>query len=236
MECKFCHKTFSSKSNLNAHQKKSKYCLKIQGIDPNYEHDCKNCGKKFPTSNGLKRHLKICVKNNILLERYNNLKETTNSYSQEIIKLKSQLVEKDRYFEILRNDYKELVDKYVTNAQERVKLLTKKYVRKQPRMKFSERNVIYILTTALLKKERRYILGKAENLTNRLSTYNKSDEHEVVYYKSCGDKESMKIVENMVFRTLDKYRERANRERFILPEDEEIKLFCDSINKCIDFF
>jgi hypothetical protein len=124
----------------------------------------------------------------------------------------------------------------VTNAQERVKLLTKKYVRKQPRMKFSERNVIYILTTALLKKERRYILGKAENLTNRLSTYNKSDEHEVVYYKSCGDKESMKIVENMVFRTLDKYRERANRERFILPEDEEIKLFCDSINKCIDFF
>jgi hypothetical protein len=103
-------------------------------------------------------------------------------------------------------------------------------------MQFSERNVIYILTTALLKKERRYILGKAENLTNRLSTYNKSDEHEVVYYKSCGDKESMKIVENMVFRTLDKYRERANRERFILPEDEEIKLFCDSINKCIDFF
>ena len=28
-----------------------------------------------------------------------------------------------------------------------------------------------------MKKERRYILGKAENLTNRLSVYNKSDEH-----------------------------------------------------------
>ena len=26
------------------------------------------------------------------------------------------------------------------------------------------------------------ILGKAENLTNRLFVYNKSDEHEVIYY------------------------------------------------------
>ena len=40
--------------------------------------------------------------------------------------------------------------------------------------------VVYILTNKLMKKERRYILGKATNLTNRLSTYNKSDEHEVV--------------------------------------------------------
>ena len=46
-------------------------------------------------------------------------------------------------------------------------------------MQYKETNVIYILTTKLLKKERRYILGKATNLTNRLSTYNKSDEHDV---------------------------------------------------------
>ena len=46
-----------------------------------------------------------------------------------------------------------------------------------------------------MKKERRYILGKAENLINRLSVYNKSDEHEVVYFGSCGDEETM----NMVF-------------------------------------
>jgi len=32
-----------------------------------------------------------------------------------------------------------------------------------------------------------------------LSTYNKADEHEVVYYQSCGNQETMSCVENMVF-------------------------------------
>ena len=50
-----------------------------------------------------------------------------------------------------------------------------------------------------MKKERRYILGKAENLTNRLSVYNKSDKHEVLYFGSYGDEETMNLVENMVF-------------------------------------
>ncbi len=96
--------------------------------------------------------------------------------------------------------------------------------------------MLYVLTTTLMKKERRYILGKANNLTHRLSTYNKSDEHEVVYYQECGDEETMTLVENMVFQYLKEYREQANRERFILPKTEEIKLFSDTINKSVEFF
>jgi len=88
----------------------------------------------------------------------------------------------------------------------------------QPRVQYKEKYVIYILTTALMKKERRYILGKATNLTSRLSVYNKSDEHEVVYYQSCGDEETMGCVETMVFQYLKEYREQANRERFYLPK------------------
>ena len=42
--------------------------------------------------------------------------------------------------------------------------------------------------------------------------------------------------QNMVFYHLKKYREKANRERFILPENEEIKLFSDTIKKSIEFF
>ena len=87
-----------------------------------------------------------------------------------------------------------------------------------------------------LKKDRVYILGKATNLTNRLSTYNKSDEHEVIYYQSCGDEETMDLVENMVFRQLEEYREQANRERFILPENEKINFFSEKINNSINFF
>ena len=38
-----------------------------------------------------------------------------------------------------------------------------------------------MLTTEDNKKKRIYIIGKATNLTQRLSSYNKTAEHEVVY-------------------------------------------------------
>ena len=117
----------------------------------------------------------------------------------------------------------------------KIQYLTKKYVKRQPRIDYQERNVVYILTTSNMKKERRYILGKAENLTNRLSVYNKSDEHEVIYYESCGEIEDMDMAENMIFKKLKEYREQANRERFILPKDKEIEYFKDTIRECIKF-
>jgi hypothetical protein len=117
----------------------------------------------------------------------------------------------------------------------KIQYLTKKYVKRQPRIDYKERNVVYILTTANMKKERRYVLGKAENLTNRLSVYNKSDEHEVIYYQECPDEEKMNIVETMVFNKLKEYREQANRERFILPKDKDIKYFKETIKKVIEF-
>ena len=113
--------------------------------------------------------------------------------------------------------------------------MTKKYVKKQPRAQYDKRNVVYILTTANMKKERRYILGKATNLTSRLSVYNKSDEHEVVYYQECLNEEKMGLVESFVFYKLNEYREQANRERFLLPEGTNIDLFSDTIRECINF-
>ena len=117
----------------------------------------------------------------------------------------------------------------------KIQYLTKKYVKRQPRVDYQERNVVYILTTSNMKKERRYILGKAENLTNRLSVYNKSDEHEVIYYESCGEIEDMDMAENMIFKKLKEYREQANRERFILPKEKDIEYFKDKIRECIKF-
>ena len=49
---------------------------------------------------------------------------------------------------------------------------------------------------------------------NRLSVYNKSDEHEVIYYQECPDEEKMNIVETMVFNKLKEYREQANRDLY----------------------
>jgi hypothetical protein len=46
----------------------------------------------------------------------------------------------------------------------------------------------------------------------------------------------MNIVENMVFSLLNEYREQANRERFVLPENEKIELFSNAIKKSIEVF
>jgi hypothetical protein len=56
MECQFCKNTFSNKKNLNAHQKNAKYCLKIQGKDPNYIYSCHEMARnKKNTPNGTPR-------------------------------------------------------------------------------------------------------------------------------------------------------------------------------------
>ena len=117
----------------------------------------------------------------------------------------------------------------------KIQYLTKKYVKSQPRIQYNEKNVIYILTTPSHKKEGKYILGKATNLTNRLSTYNKTDEHEVIYYQECPDEDTMAMIEQVVFQRLKDYREQANRERFILPYGESINKFIDVIKKSIEF-
>ena len=94
----------------------------------------------------------------------------------------------------------------------------------------------YNLNIRTVNLELNIYFGKATNLTLRLSTYNKTDEHRVIYYHECKDSETMNIVENAVFKKLEKYRECANRERFILPENEDIDLFIETVKGCVNFF
>ena len=106
---------------------------------------------------------------------------------------------------------------------------------KQSRVEYPEKNVIYLLTTEDHLKRRTYIVGKAKNLTNRLGTYNKTCDHTVVYYKECKGEDDMDTAETMVLSKLRDYREKANRDRFILPEDKEITFFIGVIDECIRF-
>jgi hypothetical protein len=85
------------------------------------------------------------------------------------------------------------------------------------------------------KKKRTYFIGKAKVLKDRLSVYNRTADHEVVYYKGCKSYEDMGVVESMVLNKLKEYREKANRDRFVLPVDKDINFFIDVINKAIDF-
>ena len=119
---------------------------------------------------------------------------------------------------------------------QKIKLLEATYLKKHNRLKYIERNVIYMITNEFNKKNRNYIIGKAIDLTNRLTTYNKTMEHEVIYYKSCKDEATMSIVENMVLNKLQDYKEIANRDRFILPLEKDISFFTNIIDDSIKFF
>jgi hypothetical protein len=45
----------------------------------------------------------------------------------------------------------------------------------------------------------------------------------------------MDTAETMVLSKLRDYREKANRDRFILPEDKDISFFIGVIDECIGF-
>jgi hypothetical protein len=127
-------------------------------------------------------------------------------------------------------------NKEIKLKDHKIQLLQDAFVRKQQRTNYPEKNVIYMLTTEDNKKKRNYIIGKTTNLKKRLGNYNKSNEHEVIYYKECLNEEDMNIIELTVLNKLKEYKEKANRDRFILPTEKDISLFTNIIEKTIDIF
>ena len=245
MECKYCKKEFKNNYILNSHQKTAKYCLKLRGINIKKDYECNGCLKHFIRKDCLRSHMLKCksvkIKYNFTEELEDkdkiieNLKYELRDYESKYTKCENQIrelqTEKNELFGVII----EIATSSVSNDKDKIKQLTDRYVKKRERKQYMEENVIYILTTPSLKKDRRYIMGKASNLTNRLSTYNKSDEHEVVFHISCGSKEDMSTVEPMVFNKLKDFREQANRERFILPENKDIDFFIQKIKDCVNF-
>lgn len=254
MECQYCNNIFKNKSILTSHQKSASYCLQIQGKNSDI-HTCV-CKKTFSSKYNYLRHINSCntyMKENIikeqeekykkllkehilLVEHKKELKEQEEKHSKELKeqeeKYKKELKEQE---EKHTNILKEIITETIKGNFKRIKYLENKYLKRQPREQYSEKNVIYILTTESLKKDNIYILGKTTNLTNRLSTYNKTCDHQVIYYRECQDKETMNIAEPIIFNKLKNYKEVENRERFILPKNKDISLFINQIDSCIDF-
>jgi uncharacterized Zn-finger protein len=253
INCEFCNKEFTTKGTLQTHQKSAKYCLELQGKSSNDEYVCEFCNKTFNIKSSLIRHIVSCSKklNNEIMET----EKTNEELQKEVLELKKKLEFsnqklnlQDEYISKLEAKIEKLEDTIIGIAESKNELLntdsneiqiqelTKKYGKKQQkRQQVKEPNVIYILTTKPLKEQRRYIFGKSKNLTNRLSTYNKTDEHEIIYYQGCRTEGNMDTVEKMVLNKLEQYREVENRDRFILPEDKEIDFFIDIIKRNIEF-
>jgi hypothetical protein len=115
-----------------------------------------------------------------------------------------------------------------------VKALEKKYLRKKKRESYPE-FVVYLITNEDLLRRRTYIVGCATSLKNRLSTYNKTCEHSVVYFSECRGKDLMKVFESVILSKLSGYRESPNRDRFVLPADMKEVNFLDKFKEAERF-
>ena len=117
----------------------------------------------------------------------------------------------------------------------RIKLLESKVLQKQSRETFEEnKNVIYIVTTEYKEAQGHYKIGKAQDLQKRISVYNTTDKHEVIYNTSCKNKKSMDLLEQLVHMKLEDKRIEPNKEWFESEEDAED--FIKVIEECKKMF
>ena len=197
-------------------------------IENKPEYKCEKCNKIYLTYRSFTNHKKICNSLNIL--QCSQCKKSFSSYQS-----KSNHIKRNTCKPVIVENNMIYVDKRILEDKDnKIKSLERTLEKKQhSRTNYKDSNVIYMLTTKNYKEQRIYIIGKTQNLKNRLSVYNKTIDHEVVYYKECHNKDTMNTIEKYILCILDDYREVMNRDRFILPKNKDISFFTSIIDKSI---
>ena len=75
----------------------------------------------------------------------------------------------------------------IKDCEKRIKILENLTLKRHKRTKYPESNVVYIVTDKNNKKERKYVIGSALDLTERLTQYNKdsdSQENKFIFWSA----------------------------------------------------
>ena len=169
---------------------------------------------------------KMCLKANTskaneIHEYYIKLEETLHEViDEESNELRLQLEAKETIIE---------------ETKEELTKLTKKYV-KPPKEVIDGMNFVYLITSEEKEVSGEFVIGKSLSLTNRKEDYNqeKLHNHKIIYYRSFKSPKIMDIAESLILSKFGKYRCKAGRDVFQLPEFSNISLFTDLFDKCFD--
>jgi len=162
MECEFCKKEFSTKTNLSVHQKNAKFCLKIQGTN-NDTYKCEYCEKILTTQQRLNDHQNnSCkLKNNINYEQ--KLSEKDKLFEQKLSEkdklFEQKLSEKDKLFEQKLSEKDKLSEQkiaekneYILKLEEKIEKYENKFLNMASEPK-TTKNTVVINTALNLEKE-----------------------------------------------------------------------------------
>ena len=210
MECEFCKKTFSGKSNLYIHQTKAKYCLKIQEKTPDIIHKCSYCSKTFTRKDVYHKHLKGHSSDPIT----NKIKEDNSKMEDEIKELKQKLEAKD---EILKN----ALDQIKIYQEQNEKLLMKAV--STPKIKNTYNTVNIEHFTPMTQQ---HLDDNVKNLT--LEHINKGPRGYAEYMVNYPCKDSLVVTD--IARMIFKYKD----ENGDLCVDIEARNLINKISKSID--
>ena len=160
------------------------------------------------------------------------LQETINEESNELRLQLSNSEEEKKKIE----EEKLKVEEEKLKIEEENKKLLKKYVKKEKQI--FDKNVVYLMTTDEAEKLGEYAVGKAIDLTRRKDDYNNNKLHDfkVVYYVCCRGPKIMDCLESLILSKLGKYRYKAGRDAFRLPENSDVSLFTDLFETCLKIY
>jgi hypothetical protein len=138
MNCEHCKKVFKTKSSLNHHKNKAKYCLSIQekNTETTNKFKCQFCNKNLSSKRNLDSHLNCCSQKKDKERKEKELREINDRIQKELNELKelnsqkdNLLIEKDRIIVKINTqleNYKEQLEKQEEHYREQIKDLQDK--------------------------------------------------------------------------------------------------------------
>jgi hypothetical protein len=220
--CDICNSVISNKYLLKKH-KGTEYCQKIKK-EKEYYDNIQNFNNKLQN-----------LENKIFIyESQLNEKDIENKILKE--KLKEYKIILEDIFNPVKNVNKTITNNsnINNNIEDRIKNLENKVIQRMKRESYeNNNNVIYIVTNKHKKELGHYKIGKTQDLKKRLSTYNTTDNYEVIYNISCKNKNNMDLLEKIIHLRLDEHRIEQNKEWFL--SNDNANYFIKIIDECKNF-